>query len=108
MVDDLMLCAVLVFTVYYWWSASGIREIALAATKFHCQNMDVQLLDECIVLNRLWFKRDEMRKIRVWRSYRFEFTSTGDSRYHGRIILLGSKILSIQLDPYRFKDFYPD
>ena len=104
-----MLFALLVFTLYYWWSASGIKEIALAATKRHCQNMDVQLLDECIALNRLWFKRDENGKNRVWRSYRFEFTVTGESRYDGRIILLGSKILSIQLDPYRIReDFYYD
>ncbi len=107
MVDDLMLFAILVFTLFYWWSATGIKEVALAATKLHCQKMDVQLLDDCIALNRLWFKRDEIGKNRVWRSYRFEFTVTGESRYDGRIILLGSKILSIQLGPYRIKrDFY--
>ena len=104
MTDDLVLFVILVFTLYYWWSASVIKEIALAATKLHCQNMDVQLLDECIALNRLWFKQDEMGKNRVWRSYRFEFTLTGENRYDGHTILLGSKVLLIQLDPYRIRE----
>ena len=50
--------------------------------------MDLQLLDESVALRALWFKRSPDGQLR-WRSYNFDFTSTGDDRYQGRIILLG-------------------
>lgn len=59
------------------------------------------MLDGYVALNKLRLKRDESGKIRIWRSFLFEFTSTGEERYDGQITLLGVKILSIQLDPHR-------
>lgn len=99
--SELILLGLLVSGWLYWWSAAGIKEIALEAAKGHCRDADVQLLDQCIVLDRFWFRRDEIGKIRVWRSFIFEFASTGEIRYKGRVILLGRQILAIQLDPYR-------
>lgn len=85
----------------YWWSAQGVKQIALRAAKLYCQKMDVQMLDDCIVLHRFWFKRDQRGTIRVWRSYLFEFASTGEVRYSGRVIVLGRRILAVQLQPHR-------
>ena len=62
--------------------------------------MDLFLLDEYVALNGQWLKRDEHGKLKVWRSYQFEFSSTGDERYAGKAIMLGRQVLSIQLDPY--------
>jgi len=85
----------------YWWSAQGVKQIALRAARMHCKEMDVQMLDDCVVLHRFWFKRDASGTMRVWRSYLFEFASTGDARYHGRVILLGRRVLAVQLEPHR-------
>jgi hypothetical protein len=85
----------------YWWQGQGIKIRALQAVKAHCQTMDVQLLDESIVLRGFWLKRDSRGSLRIWRSYLFEFSSTGEQRYTGRVILLGPHIESVQLDPHR-------
>ncbi len=85
----------------YFWSAQGIKEGAFRATKIYCEKMEVQLLDQSIALRGFWFKRDKQGKIRIWRSFQFEFTATGEERYRGLIVLLGREILSIQLEPHR-------
>lgn len=80
------------------------REIAFIAAKAHCQKMNLFLLDEYVALNGQWLKRDEQGKVKAWRSYQFEFSSTGDERYNGKVIMLGKKVLSIQLEPYRIQE----
>jgi hypothetical protein len=35
------------------------------------------------------------------RTYRFEFSDTGDSRLEGQLIVLGDKIESVTMEPYR-------
>ena len=77
------------------------REIAYSATVIHCQKMDVLLLDDYVALVAQWLKKDEDGVTKIWRSYQFEFSSTGAERYHGKVVMLGDKILSIQLEPYR-------
>ena len=85
----------------YLWKAHGMKEQALSASKRYCQQADVQLLDDSVVLKGFWFKRDTQGKLRWWRSYLFEFTVTGAERYQGKTVLLGGKILSIQLEVHR-------
>ena len=80
------------------------REIAFMAANVYCQKMNVFLLDEYVALNGQWLKRDEDGKIKAWRSYQFEFSSTGDERYHGKLIMLGRKVIKIQLEPYRIQE----
>lgn len=102
---ELFFIILLVVIGLYWSNAMKAREIALYAVKNHCQQMDVQLLDEYVALNGLWPKRDDQGKLKAWRSYQFEFSSTGDERYNGKVVMLGMKILSIQLDPYKIQEF---
>ncbi len=97
---DLFFISVLLCMFFYWSNAMKAREIAFRAVKTYCNKMDLFLLDEYVALNGQWLKRDEHGKLKVWRSYQFEFSSTGDERYAGKAIMLGRQVLSIQLDPY--------
>jgi len=101
---DLFFIIVLLLIGFYWSSAMKAREIAFMAANVYCQKMDVYLLDEYVALNGQWFKRDEGGKLKAWRSYQFEFSSTGDERYHGKVIMLGRKVTKIQLDPYKIQE----
>ena len=85
----------------YWSKSQQAKEWAWREVRAYCQKMEVQMLDDYIVLHRLWFKRDGGGVIRLWRSYLFEFASTGEMRYKGRIVTLGQRVLTIELDPYR-------
>jgi hypothetical protein len=84
------------------WKAVGIREHALKATLSYCERAEVQLLDQSIALRGVWLKRDQQGQIRVWRSYSFEFTVSGEERYQGRTVLLGRTLQNITLEPHRF------
>lgn len=98
---DFFLIGLIIIIGWQWSSALKAREQAFASVKIHCKKLNLQLLDEYVALNGFWMKRDTHGKYQAWRSYLFEFSSTGFERYNGKIILLGDKILSIQLEPYR-------
>lgn len=101
---DFFLIIVLLSLGYYWSAATKAREIAFMAATRHCSKMDVFLLDGYVALNAQWLKRDEDGKIKVWRSYLFEFSSTGAERYQGKVTMLGRTIASVQLDAYRMTE----
>ncbi|MCW8884850.1 MAG: DUF3301 domain-containing protein [Motiliproteus sp.] len=101
--SDLFWLLTIYLIVLYWWNAKGVKEVALKATLKHCQEMEVQLLDQSISLRGFWVKRDSGGRLRFWRSYNFDFSSNGDDRYQGRIIILGKRIESIQLEPHRLE-----
>ncbi len=101
---DLFLITLLLLIGFYWSNSMKAREIAFIAVTSHCRKLGVQLLDEYVALNGLWFKVNREGGISAWRSYLFEFTSTGNDRYNGKIIMLGDKILNIEMDPYKILD----
>ena len=77
------------------------QERAFKAVNEHCLQLDVQMLDYYVALNRLKLKRDDHGRLRVWRSFQFEFSATGAERYNGCIIMRGRRIESIVMEPYR-------
>lgn len=91
----------IVIAVYYWRGALLVKERAFKAAQIRCEEMQVQLLDENVYLRRLWFKRNEQGKLSLWRAFYFEFTVSGADRYFGRVIMLGSRITQVELDPHR-------
>jgi hypothetical protein len=103
MLDDIFLIALLLVAYLYWSKAQQVKELALKATRAHCLNMDVQMLDEYVALDGIRLKRDEAGKVHVRRSFLFEFSSTGNERYNGRIVMLGRQVESIHMEPYRFE-----
>lgn len=101
MVIDIVLISLLIIAYLYWSSAQRIKSIALKATRQHCLDMDVQMLDDYIALNDLKLRRDKTGKMHLCRLFQFEFSSTGNERYNGQIVMLGYRIESIQMEPYR-------
>ena len=94
---------ILLFTAgfLYWQSTQKVREIALAATIRHCRDMELQMLDGYIAFSTFSLRRDQAGNTHIARTYQFEFSSTGAERYNGRIYMLGRRVESIQLEPYR-------
>ena len=90
------------FAAWYWWRAKAIKDFVLQEARRYCKTMDVELLDDAVYLRGLWFKRDDQGRLRVWRRFLFDFTSTGEERYTGRVIMLGTRILNMELEPHRF------
>lgn len=97
----IILISLLLLGFLYWFKTQQVKEIALNATRARCLMMEVQMLDDYIASNGLWLKRDKTGKIRVQRTFLFEFSSTGTDRYNGRIEMLGNQVESIYMEPYR-------
>lgn len=104
MLDDLILIALLLGGYLYWVNGQQAKEIALKAVGTHCLNLEVQMLDEYVALNRIRLKRDHAGTLRLQRTFLFEFSSTGNERYNGVCMILGKRVESIQMEPYRFDD----
>lgn len=66
--------------------------------------MSLQFLDESVGLRALWLKRDDNGQLRVWRRYLFEFSSTGEDRYRGKVIMLGLRITHTELEAHRLNE----
>ena len=100
-VFHIFLLLVGLFIGMYFYAGVAVREIALAAARAHCNEMNVQLLDQSVGIHRVWLKRGDDNKIHIWRNYQFEFTSTGNERYKGHIITLGKVVESTQLQAHK-------
>jgi len=92
---------VIVAGLAFWVDSLRARERALAAGRGACERYGVQLLDETVQFARLRLARDESGRLRLRRTYSFEFSDTGDNRRHGAIVMLGGELQDLQLEPYR-------
>jgi len=103
MSHPILLISLLLLGGLYWFKSQQVKEIALAATRAHCAKMEVQMLDDYIAANGISLAKDKNGRLQVRRSFAFEFSSTGDERYNGRIEMLGHRVESIYMEPYRIE-----
>ena len=92
---------VIVAGLAFWIDSLRARERALSAGRSACERYGVQLLDETVQFARLRLARDEAGRLRLRRTYSFEFSDTGNNRRHGAIVMLGGELQDLQLEPYR-------
>lgn len=88
------------FVAWYWSYSQKLKQIALRASIKRCRDAEVQFLDHSVVLHRIGFRKNPANRWKIIREYRFEFTSTGENRYVGRVILQGPFLVSSELEPY--------
>jgi hypothetical protein len=88
---------------YFWIDSLRARERALAAGRGACARYGVQLLDETVAFAKLRLARDGEGRLRLRRTYTFEFSDTGNNRRHGAIVMLGGELQDLQLEPYQLQ-----
>ncbi len=101
LIYDLLWVLFLALLAFAWWTERGIMQWAYGYVKKYCIEHDIQLLDDNIQLISMRLKRNSDGRLKIWRCFRFEFTSTGEQRYTGKIETLGSRILQVELEPFR-------
>lgn len=87
--------------VWYWFDSLRALEIARNMGKIVCNDANVQFLDDTVASIELALVRDNSGRRALRRTYRFEFSETGNTRLEGRLILLGHKIESVTMEPYQ-------
>ena len=88
----------------YWWQSGLFKGRARQLATEQCRQLDLQLLDQSMVITGFWPMRSSNGTLAFRRTYQFEFSSTGDRRYRGELILQGMALKSINLEPYKLPD----
>ena len=86
--------------ILFWIDTLKARERALAAGRGACERNQLQLLDETVQFAKLRLARDDEGRLRLRRTYTFEFSDTGNNRRHGAIVMLGADLQDLQLEPF--------
>jgi hypothetical protein len=100
---ELLALALALAAAVLWMDSLRAREHAVAAGRAACARYGVQLLDETVSFTKLRLARDDEGRLRLRRTYVFEFSETGDNRRHGAIVMLGARLEDLQLEPYRMQ-----
>lgn len=88
----------------YWWHSGDYKGRARELASQYCARHDLQLLDQSMVITAIWPDRGPHGGLALRRSYQFEFTSTGEQRYLGKLLLLGRQLKSIELEAYKLPE----
>ena len=95
---DLLGLLLLAAAVWLWLDSLKAREMAVSATKAACSAESLLLLDDTVAIARISPARDDDGVFRVRRVYGFEYSDTGNDRTAGSIVMLGSRVLVINLN----------
>ncbi len=86
---------------WFWFDSMSALEVARNAGRQICSNANVQFLDDTVAGTGLALVRDESGSRVFRRTYRFEFSETGNSRLEGKVVLLGGRVESVTMEPYQ-------
>lgn len=101
---NIILLTLIGFALHYWWQSGEYKGRALKLAAQYCQQHDLQLLDQSMVISGYWPRRNERSVWVIRRTYDFEFTSTGHQRYRGRLTLMGFQLDKIELEVYQLPE----
>lgn len=100
-VTNLLFLLLLTALGWFWFDSLRALEVARNAGKRTCKEANVFFLDDTVASVGLALVRDKSGRRVLRRTYRFEFSETGDSRLEGRLILHGNRVESVTMEPYR-------
>lgn len=83
--------------VWLWLDSLRARDIGIAAARSACEAEDLQLLDDTVAIGNLRPARDEDGRLLLRRTYTFEYSDTGDNRRSGSVILLGHRVVLLNV-----------
>lgn len=101
---SLILLLLTALFLWFWMNGVHVLELARQAGREACIREGVQFLDDTVASISLRLARDTSGRRILQRTYRFEFSETGNSRIEGRVIMLGDHVESVTMDPYQLLD----
>jgi len=89
----LFLCAL----IWLWFDSVGARDAGIEAARFACESENLQLLDDTLAIASVRLTRNDNGQVCLRRVYKFEFSDTGNNRRNGRIVLLGARVVEVNI-----------
>jgi len=99
--SDSFIVFILILLAYTIWNHINMSRIARASAKQHCDSLGLQFLDQNIIIRGLSLHRSPHSLLAIGRHYSFEFSSVGDQRYLGEVFLVGNRLKTVELAPYK-------
>ena len=90
---------VLLLVSWFWFDGFQARAAAMRAARAACAADGLLLLDDTVALATLRLQRDDEGRLRLRRTYDFEYSDTGDNRRAAQLALLGDEVLLLRLAP---------
>jgi uncharacterized protein DUF3301 len=85
---------------WFWFDSMRAREAAVRRGKETCKGQGLLLLDETVALDAIAIARDALGRLTLCRTYRFEFSDTGNNRLNGSIVMMGRFVELVTLEPH--------
>ncbi|MBY0270056.1 MAG: DUF3301 domain-containing protein [Burkholderiales bacterium] len=82
---------------WLWWDSMQAREAAVAAARAACDAEGLLFLDDTVGIASLKPARNASGRLLLQRAYDFEFSDTGDNRVKGSVVMLGRRVLLLNL-----------
>ena len=82
---------------WFLWDSLKAREAANAELRAGCRAQGLLFLDDTVALDRLRPVRDEDGRVRLRRTYRFEYSDTGHNRRRGHVTLVGAAVEQVDM-----------
>lgn len=79
---------------WIWLDGARAREFATTLARRYCEHRGMQFLDDTVSLARIGLRRTD-QGLRIRRMFRFEFSLEGVGRRVGYVLLLGTRLETI-------------
>lgn len=83
--------------IYYGLKTMRIKELARQAGKRACAEANLLFLDDTVEQIRIGLGRDDYGRLKIARTYKFEYSQDGDSRHSGVLTMLGRRLVELVL-----------
>ncbi len=88
---------ILAGAAWLWLDSLKAREVAIRAAHAACTADGLMLLDDTVAIANLRPARDDDGHVRLQRAYIFEYSDTGNNRLTGSIVLLGHRVMLLNV-----------
>ncbi len=95
MLSTLLLMVLAVAGTAFWYAGRGAAEIATRVGQAACSRAGVQWLDQSVHLVTMRLARGNDGWLGLERHFGFEYSTGGDDRRAGRIVLHGRRLRSV-------------
>jgi hypothetical protein len=94
---EILAVLALAAVAWYWLDSVRARDTAVEAARVACEGEGLLLLDDTVAIARIRPARDEDGRVRLQRAYEFEYSDSGDNRLKGSIVLLGRRVVMLNI-----------
>lgn len=95
MLAQLLFMVLIMALAAFWFAGRQAAEVATHAGRQACSRAGVQWLDQSVHLLAMRLRRGPDGWLGLERHYGFEYSTAGEDRHSGRIVLQGRRLVAI-------------